>query len=96
MTFWVTLEKAVRYRGADRKSFSVNGENVTEATTNAQREFALAGLKIDDVKIVDVKPLPYPGEPRLGYKSGDCPSFCMHPAQCAGRTCCPRSISCVD
>ncbi len=53
-------------------------------------------LKMDDTEIASLQPLPYPGEPRLGYKSGDCPSFCMHPAKCAGRHSCPRSISCVD
>ncbi len=96
MTYWVTLKKAVKYRGAMRQSFSVDGEDTAQAETNTHRELALAGLKMDDTEIASLQPLPYPGEPRLGYKSGDCPSFCMHPAKCAGRHSCPRSISCVD
>lgn len=96
MTFWVTLEKPVRYRGADRQSFSVDGETEAEATANAYKYFALVGCKVEDVKIMDVKPLPYPGEPRLGYKSGDLPSFCMHPAKCAGRSSCIRKIACSE
>lgn len=96
MTFWVTLEKAIKYRGANQQSFSVDGEHESQAIDNANRIFAEAGFKIDDAKIVDAKSLPYPGEPRLGYQSGDCPSFCMHPTKCAGRTSCPRSIACSE
>ncbi len=94
MTFWVTLDKAVKYRGAMRQSFSVDGEKADEARANATRELTAYGLS--GFEIATVQPLPYPAEPRLGYKSGDCPSFCMQPIKCAGRSCCPRSISCVD
>lgn len=94
MTFWVTLDQAVKYRGAMRQSFSVDGETEDQARANAMRELLAYG--VEGRTITTAQPLPYPGEPRLGYKSGDCPSFCMHPIKCAGRTCCPRSISCVD
>lgn len=94
MTFWVTLDKAVKYRGAMRQSFSVDGETEDQARANTMRELMAYGLS--GMEITTVQPLPYPGEPRLGYKSGDCPSFCMQPVKCAGRTCCPRQISCVD
>lgn len=94
MTFWVTLDKAVKYRGAQRQSFSVDGNDTAQAIDNATRELKAYGL--GGFEITTVQPLPYPAEPRLGYKSGDCPSFCMHPIKCAGRTRCPRSISCVD
>lgn len=96
MTFWVTLDKPVKYRGAMRRSFSADGASAAEAIINTARELLACGVKTEDAKIVDAKPLPYPGEPRLGYKSGDCPSFCMHPVKCAGQTRCPRPIPCVD
>lgn len=91
MTFWVTLYKPVRYRGADRQSFSVDGETEEEA-----RAITIRTLPGVEAAIVSIKPLPYPGEPRLAYRGGDCPSFCMHPAKCAGRSSCPRSIACVE
>lgn len=94
MTFWVTLDRPVRYRGADRQSFSVDGE--TEGQASANTKEALEQCQIKGWEIASISPLPYPGEPRLGYKSGDCPSFCMHPARCAGRSSCPRSIACVE
>lgn len=94
MTYWVTLDKAVKYRGAMRQSFSVDGEDTAQAVTNTTRELTAYGLS--GFEITTVQPLPYPAEPRLGYKSGDCPSFCMQPIKCAGRSCCPRPISCVD
>lgn len=96
MTYWITLEKPIKYRGAMRQGFSVDGDNESQAIDNANRIFAMAGFKINDANVVDAKPLPYPGEPRLDYKSGDCPSFCMHPDRCAGRTSCPRSIACCE
>lgn len=94
MTFWVTLDKPVRYRGADRQFFSVDGETEDEARANTMRELMAYGLS--GMEITTAQPLPYPGEPRLGYKSGACPSFCMHPGKCAGRTSCPRNISCSE
>lgn len=96
MTFWVTLKEPIKYRGKERQSFSVDGGTAEEATANAYKHFALVGLKVEEAQIADMQPLPYPGEPRLGYKSGDCPSFCMHPAKCAGRTSCPRPIACSE
>lgn len=91
MTYWVTLDKPVRYRGADRQSFSVDGETETEA-----REEVCRLLKVQPGDVKTLKVLPYPAEPRLNYKTGDCPSFCMHPTKCAGRTSCPRSIACSE
>lgn len=96
MTYWVTLKQPIRYRGADRQAFSVDGETEADAIANAHTHFALAGCKVDDVQILSVQTLPYPAEPRLGYKSGDCPSFCMRPHECAGRSSCPRSIACSE
>lgn len=94
MTFWVTLDKPVKYRGAMRQSFSVDGE--TEGAASANIKEALEHCQVKGWEIASIKPLPYPGEPRLGYKSGDCPSFCMHPDKCAGRRSCPRNIACVE
>jgi hypothetical protein len=45
------------------------------------------------VKTVD--PLPYPARPELRNVSG-CPPFCYTPAQCKGRTCCPKSYACSE
>ena len=86
MTYWVTLKEPVKYRGAMRQGFSVDGEDTAQAATNAQREFALAGLKIDEAVIVDLQPLPYPGEPRLGYKGAATVrrSVCTPPSAPAG------------
>lgn len=96
MTYWVTLKKPIKYRGAMRSGFSVEGNDTAQAATNAYKHFALAGLKVEEAQIADIQPLPYPGEPRLNYQSGDCPSFCMHPIKCAGRTSCPRNIACSE
>lgn len=95
MTYWVTLDKPVKYRGAMRQSFSVDGDDPGTASVNVRQALVQARVE-GEVRIVEIKPLPYPGEPRLGYKSGDCPSFCLHPTKCAGRSCCPRNISCSE
>jgi hypothetical protein len=42
-----------------------------------------------------IKILPYPAEPRLVRRSA-CPSFCLHPKECAGLTSCPRRHACSD
>lgn len=91
MTYWVTLKEPIRYRGADRQSFSVDGETEHVACATAAK---VLGIQPGDV--LSCEALPYPGEPRLDYQSGDCPSFCMHPAKCAGRTSCPRKIACSE
>lgn len=95
MTFWVQLDKPVKYRGAMRQAFSVDGE--TEGAASANVRQALAQARVEgEVHILSIQPLPYPGEPRLGYKSGDCPSFCVHPSKCAGHHRCPRNIMCSE
>lgn len=92
MTYWVTLKEPVKYRGAMRQSFSVDGESEeTVRATVCELVLNKSGGSIESVQ-----PLPYPAEPRLGYKSGDCPSFCLQPKVCAGRTSCPRKISCSE
>lgn len=95
MTFWVKLDRPVKYRGAMRQAFSVDGDNEGAASANVRETLAQARVE-GEVKILSIQPLPYPGEPRLGYKSGDCPSFCMHPDKCAGRSSCPRKIACSE
>ena len=44
--------------------------------------------------------LPYPASPRLNTHSygghGPCPSFCYTPAECAGRSSCPKRRACDD
>ncbi len=56
-------------------------------------------------KVQEIRPLPYPANPRLnrpdifgtdGVNYGPCPSFCHRPNECAGKSSCPRSPSCVD
>lgn len=51
-------------------------------------------------KVALVAPLPYPACPRMFRishpKYGPCPSFCYTPTKCAGRSSCPKQISCVD
>ena len=46
-------------------------------------------------KCTAVKTLPYPADPRVGEQS-ETPSFCWQPNSCAGRSSCPRSVSCTD
>ncbi len=92
MTYWVTLKKPIRHHGADRQHFSVDGETEAEARSVIVKHFGDG----PGAEIADVKPLPYPAEPRLGYTRGDCPSFCMHPTKCAGRHSCPRNIACSE
>ena len=89
--YWVTLAKRVRFRGADRSGFSVDADTETQA-----REIAAQELRTTNADIKSAHPLPYPGEPRLNYKSGACPSFCLHPDKCAGRTSCPRPLACSE
>ena len=89
--FWVTLTKPVRFRGADRAGFSVDAESENDA-----RAIAATTLNVKINEVVDCKRLPYPGEPRLNYKSGSCPSFCLHPAKCAGSSSCPRNYACSE
>ena len=88
MTYWVEFAKPVKHGGRDRQNLSVDG---TEKSVRAQVAEAFPGAEI-----VSIKPLPYPAEPRLNYKSGACPSFCLQPVRCAGRTSCPRNISCSE
>ena len=92
MSYWVTLDRPVRYRGADRQSFSVDGETEEQA----RETVCELVLNTQSAAIASVQSRPYPGEPRLGYKNGDCPSFCLHPAKCAGRSSCPRNIACSE
>jgi hypothetical protein len=94
MTYWVALDRPVLYRGAMRQAFSVDGD--TEGAASANIKEAIGQIRAGEVQVLSIRPLPYPGEPRLGYRSGDCPSFCMHPAKCAGRTSCPRNIACSE
>lgn len=89
MTFWVTLDKPVRYRGADRQSMSVEAKN-----RGAAEEKILAAFP--GRSIASIATLPYPAEPRFDYKSNECPSFCLHPVKCAGQGSCPRNISCSE
>lgn len=59
------------------------------------KEDAMALVALSSVKkLVDVKPLPYPGMNRIG--GGSCPSFCLHPEKCQGHTCCTRRFACCD
>lgn len=88
MTFWVTLDQPVKHGGRDRQSFSVDG------TEKKAREQVAAAFP--DRTVVTCQALPYPGEPRLNYKTGSMPSFCLHPDKCAGRSSCPRNISCSE
>lgn len=55
-----------------------------------------AGLKAAAFgTVVEIKQLPYPAEPRLGEKT-TCPSFCISPLTCSGRSSCPRSYACSE
>lgn len=40
--------------------------------------------------------LPYPAEPRISEAKSDCPPFCYSPAQCKGRTACPKDYACSE
>lgn len=59
---------------------------------SSQREAWDIGAALGVVMKVDT--LPYAATPYLN--DIDSPNFCWQPSICAGRTCCPRSISCVD
>lgn len=89
MTFWVTLDRPVHYRGADRKMMCVDALDKADALNQMNDAFP-------DRTVHSIETLPYPGEPRFDYKAGACPSFCLHPAKCAGRSSCPRNIACSE
>lgn len=81
-TWWVTFEngKAACYEGT-----------LEEVTARAATD--------GDVRTI--KSLPYPADPRTEPKAqyganGACPSFCYTPAQCQGRTSCPKPYACSE
>jgi hypothetical protein len=86
--FWVTFD--------GRQSACVEAKDETEAKQLAKE---LTGKEAKTVNI-----LPYPAEPRLNKPTHECtdgssisiPSFCYSPASCAGRTACPRRLSCTE
>lgn len=46
------------------------------------------------VTVKEVQSLPYAANPQFGVDRS--PNFCYTPEQCAGRSSCPKSRSCVD
>lgn len=57
--------------------------------------------KVTGKEVVRARPIPYPAEPIIFQGPGrpgvgPCPPFCYAPAQCAGRTACPKNPSCSD
>lgn len=82
--YWLTF--------ADRKAGCVEAEDAIDA--------ALIGTELMGCEVTKVAILPYPASPRLhSYthpKFGQCPSFCIFPEQCKGRTSCPQRRSCTE
>ena len=101
MTYWVTFTDG--FKGCVEtfgEPLDLDGEQMKEHLINyMNRVFEYSHIK-DHGLVTDIQCLPYPASPRLVtvsyHKSGACPSFCMHPNQCAGKSSCPRSYSCVD
>jgi hypothetical protein len=58
----------------------------------AQRQFE----KRTRARVKEIKPLPYPAEPRISERKMCCPSFCYTPGKCAGHTSCPKAYACSD
>lgn len=89
--FWLTF--------ADGSQGYCEGGSEYDAKKIAEK---LTGKKVGGGEYRDIaaKPLPYPGAPviwQLDHPvSGKCPTFCLHPAKCAGHTSCPRNYSCVE
>jgi len=56
------------------------------------------GLEIAEAigGVLAVDSLPYPADPRIKTGEDSCPSFCMQPQQCKGRTSCPRNYACSE
>lgn len=91
MSFWVTLVKPMKLRGRERSAFCV------DAPKRDDVQLIVADLlQLSERDIANIQSLPYPAEPRLNYKDGACPSFCIQPDKCAGKTSCPRSIACSE
>jgi hypothetical protein len=65
-----------------------------EAKTPAEAKKKLEEAGWEE-KATDAKPLPYPADPRVGEQS-QCPSFCWQPNSCAGKSSCPRNVSCSE
>jgi hypothetical protein len=58
------------------------------------------GTHVTGCEVKKIEILPYPATPRLSSykhpKYGECPSFCMEPEVCKGRTSCPQRHSCTE
>lgn len=83
--------KEVKHNGRMRRAFSVDALD-----ENAACRVAADTLHIVPGEVAGCKRLPYPGEPRLNYSTGSAPSFCLQPDKCAGRSSCPRPMSCTE
>jgi hypothetical protein len=84
------------------KAYWLNFDGHKPGCVEAEDEIdaALIGKELTGHEVTKVAILPYPASPRLhAYshpKFGQCPSFCIYPEQCKGRTSCPQRRSCTE
>lgn len=83
-SWWITF--------ANRPPACIEAETPEIATKDAE--------ELGRDKVVSVDRLPYPAEPRLNFwqhNTGSvCPSFCIRPERCKGKSSCPNNPSCTE
>lgn len=82
-------------------AYWVSFENCKSGCIEADTKEAARTIGAGFGVVSNVKPLPYPAEPRLHKMpyndKGDCiPAFCFSPRECAGYTSCRRRYACSE
>jgi hypothetical protein len=112
MTWWITFHDgsaACFELEPSKQPERISPEEYSEMTPAERTEYretwdAELLVRIDsevsnlrlNKQVTSIQPLPYPAMPRIGTWRSGCPSFCMSPKQCAGRSSCPRSYACTE
>lgn len=79
--YWATF-------GGKHRDGCIEAESSEAASVQAE---TLLGVKPEQCRL-----LPYPANPRISLEQSGCPSFCLTPSVCAGRSSCPRDYACSE
>ena len=90
-TYWLTFTDGTS--GCCQGLSEYHAKKIAEKFTGK----VVAGGEFKDIA---AKRLPYPASPVIWQfdcpVNGKCPPFCYTPAECAGRTSCPKRRACDD
>lgn len=68
-----------------------------DADTEHEARMRAEAIVKDSDAVLSVDILPYPASPRLHVDPSAVPyAFCIQPTHCAGRSSCPRHLSCTE